>query len=132
MIGNKENFDYFLKKGVPLKEPSAVSNMTLLHGAAYGGNINLIKFLINEGWDEDAIDDFGGTVLHHAVWGNSSDSLRYFIDRGHERNVKDRKGQTPLDFAKEKGYREIIEILENYEPSFYKRLLPSCAVDLID
>jgi len=58
---------------------------TPLHSAAYGGQVELVRLLLNKGADMETLNDYGGTVLATTLWS--------------------------LYNARKPGHREIMEIL---------------------
>lgn len=72
--------------------------MTLLHGAAAAGQINVIEFLINDlHWDHLSVDKYGHTPLHVAIARGRVELSRYFVkDLNCDPNILDYTGSTPL------------------------------------
>jgi ankyrin repeat protein len=86
---------------------------TALHAASYAGHAEAAKLLIEYGIDIDKQGPYNGyTALHDAVWQNNVDVARVLIDAGANLNIKSNSGQTPLEFARSKGYKEIAAMIE--------------------
>src|SRR6202000_1252097 len=59
--GHADVVDYLLGAGVPLN--ASVNGNTPLHAAAFGGQLQLVKQLLDKGAPMEALNHFGGTVL---------------------------------------------------------------------
>ena len=57
-------------------EPSQ-NNWTALHHAAYFGDIEIVKYLINKGLNPSALTDTGKTPLDYAVQNNNTSVIEY-------------------------------------------------------
>lgn len=55
---------------------------------------------------------FGYTPLFYAAKNNHLGVARMLLAAGASPHVKDKSGKTPLDMAREKGYTEMIGLLE--------------------
>lgn len=115
---------------------------TVLSYAAEGGNIDVVKLLIDHGADVNAPGELGITPLHRAknaeiaqllidhganvhgdccdtpllsaVWNDKNDIVKILIDHGADVNAKDIDGHTPLDIAIERGQDEIAALLREH------------------
>ncbi len=98
-------------------------NKLTLHQAVEDGNLNLVKEMIEQGYDVNEPDEYEQTPLHIAAGHPNGRSLnmalivRELIKGGAELNLKDDRGATPLhsavDFANMTGYLDIVkELLE--------------------
>ena len=63
-----------------------------LNTKAEGGNLNMVRFLLDIGCDKDAADDFGATPLHRAAQRGHLDILRFLVESGANRHVIDEDG----------------------------------------
>ena len=56
--------------------------MTALQAAAYGGNIELVKWLVDEeGTDIAVRDQYARTALHYAAMGGSIEVVKWLVDK---------------------------------------------------
>ena len=72
---------------------------TLLHQAAYDGNLEVTTLLINQGADANAKSESGHTPLHLAAGNTNPGVVALLIDHGADVNAKNQFGQTPLHYA---------------------------------
>ena len=75
---------------------------TVLHYAAWGGNLDVVKYLVDKGADINA--KTGAllgmtTVLHAAALGGNPEVVKFLVDKGADINAKDNDGYTVLDYT---------------------------------
>ena len=88
---------------------------TALMNAVYWGNLDIAKLLIEAGSELNHTAKYRLTALFLAVIGNRPQFVQLLVDAGADRNVRGSKGQfnlTPLEYARKRGFVEIIRILE--------------------
>ena len=81
---------------------------TPLHMAAYEGQVDAIKVLLENGANKDAVDEVDKTALHWAATAGKVPALLTLLDAGLEVNARDACGRTPLHCAAEVGTYEVI------------------------
>lgn len=64
--GNMNIVEYLLAKGIDINTRS--HGMTALHSAAFGGNAEIVKLLLDRGADMEALNAYDGTVLSQTIW----------------------------------------------------------------
>ena len=84
---------------------------TKLHMAASIGADGLIRKLLQEPLDVNAIDPFLRSALFHAIEAENLATVRLLIETGADLNMRDRNEVTPLSLALWLGIKEIIDIL---------------------
>lgn len=69
-----------------------------LHDAAYAGDIEEVKRLLDEEYQPNEFDDLGKTPLHYAAEGCQLEVMKLLIDSGASVNAHDERviGNTPL------------------------------------
>ncbi|KAK2743236.1 hypothetical protein FQN57_004925 [Myotisia sp. PD_48] len=72
---------------------------TVLHLAVLGGNIELVRFLIEKNAQKGIHDMYGSTPLHLAVWIGRIDIAVLLMDPQVDVNAADGKGRTALHIA---------------------------------
>ncbi|CAD6236109.1 unnamed protein product [Miscanthus lutarioriparius] len=84
-----------------------------LHAAAARGDCGEVRRL-----GPDALaarDREGRTVLHAAAAAGEAEAVAVLVDMGANTSAVDARGRTPLDVAREKGYQEVVDVLERWE-----------------
>ena len=101
-------------KGFLDKEPNAVREerlgWTLLHAAAYSGNVELVKLLISRGADIDAITNtkYKNTPLQTAMLTGQSAVARVLVEAGADVNHRQWEGFTVLHDAARQGDADLV------------------------
>lgn len=86
-----------------------------LHRAAALGNGNLLKLWLARGTDIEVKDDEGYTAMHYAAGNNQLEMTRLLISYGGDVSAKTDERKTALDFANEKGFDDVVSLLESHE-----------------
>jgi ankyrin repeat protein len=82
---------------------------TALHVAIFSNNLEVIRLLLDNGFDVNAISAYYGfTPLHYCVWVNNSAAARILILYNADRTIRDNNGQTPMEKATKEGKREML------------------------
>jgi ankyrin repeat protein len=91
---------------------------TALHYAAYVGNINSIKKLIELKADYEAVNKRGINAIHMACQGNKPNSLVYLKEKYlMDIEIRDELSSTPLHWACYNGSEECIMFLLTWDVS---------------
>uniref|UniRef100_A0ACD5VSH8 Uncharacterized protein n=1 Tax=Avena sativa TaxID=4498 RepID=A0ACD5VSH8_AVESA len=93
---------------VPDAEPWAP-----LHAAAARGDCGEVRRLGPEALE--ARDKDGRTALHVAAAAGEAEVVAELVEMGADAAAADARGRTPLDVAREKGYKEVVDILQRWE-----------------
>lgn len=120
--------DLLLESGVDINTPYQSGGITVLHMAAFKGNIDMLNFFIEHGANVNGIDAAGipvlqtaviggpetvalllkhgadvtkndSTLLHFAVLMNKEDIVRTFLNHGASVHTVDSFGRTPLFYT---------------------------------
>ncbi|TVQ84582.1 MAG: ankyrin repeat domain-containing protein [Micavibrio sp.] len=70
---------------------------TLLHSAAFTGNFEAVKLLVELGADINALGDMHYTPLHYAALQGHNDIYDYLLSHGASTELVSQFGTTPLD-----------------------------------
>jgi len=90
----------------------SLEGLTLLHAAAAGGHIDVVEYLIAEGFEATAItEDNKTTPLHLAAAAGNEEVAELLIDKGANVHAKDGKGRAPLHLAVQYGDVEVAQTL---------------------
>ena len=104
------------------------SGITVLHAAAFGGNIHIIQRVAEFGADINQKDTNGVTPLHVAAFRDDRLAIEKLALLGAALNKKDRFGRSAYSLALGMGNMEAAEQLEiesNWKPCYgTKKLLP--------
>jgi ankyrin repeat protein len=85
---------------------------TALHVAIFGNNLEVIRLLLDNGFDINAISRYNGyTPLHYCVWINNLAAARLLLSYNADRNIRDNNGQTPQEKATKEAKRDILLLL---------------------
>lgn len=102
--GNLEGLKSALETpGTNLKDPD-VNGATLLHRAAMGNKVEVMKYLIESGIALDLRDNDGNTALHVAVQTESIDALHVLLNSGASDVVLNNKEEAAIHVAVKLGY----------------------------
>uniref|UniRef100_A0A0E0FV94 MSP domain-containing protein n=1 Tax=Oryza nivara TaxID=4536 RepID=A0A0E0FV94_ORYNI len=103
---------------LPLLEPEAAvpdgaEQWAPLHAAAARGDTGEVRRLGPDSMG--ARDREGRTALHVAAAAGEAEAAAALVDMGADAAATDARGRTPLDVAREKGYQEVVDVLERWE-----------------
>ena len=100
--------------------PKAITSRydgTALIAAAHLGHAEIVRMLIAAKAPLDHVNNLNWTALIESIvlgngGKNHTDTLRALVDAGANVNIPDGSGSTPLKLAKNRGYNEMVAILE--------------------
>ena len=106
-----------LQLGASAKQVTSRYDGTALIAAAHLGHDEVVKLLIEAGAPLDHVNNLGWTALIESiVLGQGGprhvETLRAIVRAGANVNLADRNGQTPLQLARSRGFKTMVEILE--------------------
>ena len=82
--------------------------------AAFNGNVEMAKLLIDNGADINVEENRdGNTVLMYAVARGKTELVKYMIAKGVDVNARLKTGGTALTLAVSAGFSDIIRILKD-------------------
>ena len=88
----------------------SMNDTRLLHAAAFSGNTNLVKIVIEAGADINK-DNNGFTPLTIATWNNWTETVLVLVELGANAEIPTASGWTSLMMAAFKGLNHIVKIL---------------------
>ena len=100
---------YVANKGSVLD--ADVQKMTLLHHAAFGGHVAILKLILSQEPSLDAIDTEGWTPLTYAADRGHAECAAMLLDQGANVNARDELKRTPLHMACNGGHIECVKLL---------------------
>ena len=100
------------RNGSSVELPGIYEN-TLLHSAAFYGDLEMVPVLLEYGLDANAQNSYRQTPLHFAIEGHVDDPrvIRLLVERGADPNTRDWEDNTPLHRALELGRIETTRVL---------------------
>jgi uncharacterized protein len=111
-----EMLRYALALGASARQVTSPYDGTALIAAAHLGHAEVVRVLIAAGAPLDHVNNLNWTaVIEAVILGNGGAAhqatLKALLDAGADATIPDRNGLTPLEHAKNRGYREMIEML---------------------
>lgn len=115
-FGRTATVRYLLERGAPVDRPSRNGmKVTPLHSAAAGHHAGIGALLLAAGADPNARQHGGFAPLHAAAQNGDLPLIQALLDHGADRDARDDDGRTAAVVAEEKGYTEIVALLERRE-----------------
>ncbi|KAI3916712.1 hypothetical protein MKW98_021751 [Papaver atlanticum] len=83
-----------------------------IHHDAFGGRVNVLKYLIEDMKDEiDVKDGSGKTPLFHAAIERRLDAVEYLLEMGANPEIPDDSNRSPLHYVAGRGHKDVISLL---------------------
>lgn len=82
-----------------------------IHVAAYMGNLEDIKVMLEDSIDINLVGDIGNTPLHYSALKGHKEVVKYLLSKGADPRIKNDYGDTPLDSIQDPD-SEIADLLE--------------------
>jgi uncharacterized protein len=120
LYAGAEGYIDILKLTIKASADPSITNRyggTALIPASEHGYVDIIKVLLtNTDTDVNHVNNLGWTALLEAIILNNGDekqqqTVQLLIDYGADVNIPDKNNVTPLHHAREKGFKEIEQIL---------------------
>ncbi|MBN2181376.1 MAG: ankyrin repeat domain-containing protein [Sedimentisphaerales bacterium] len=89
------------------------TNDTPLHAACYWNHIDIVRLLIKNGADVNAVDAWGITPLLYAVVCRYDDIVQMLLDHGANPQVKAHNGMTAVEIARRVKDKKLAKLLNN-------------------
>lgn len=88
---------------------------TVLHAAIWQSDLNVVKVLVEHGFDINAIGlQTGYTPLHDAVKSENKDAFAYLLEKGADPFIKDNQNMDVMELAVEEDQVKYMAVLEPY------------------
>jgi len=86
-------------------------NYTLMHCAAYNGQIDIMEYLLSQGLEINIKDCYGNTPIYYATENSQLKAIKYLYEHGVDVRDQDERGNTLMHAAARKGKVHIIQWL---------------------
>jgi ankyrin repeat protein len=96
---DREVLQWLLNHGADTSVPETSYEMTPLHSAAWYGEVEAARILLEHNADIEIPDIHGWTSLHEASEGGQPNVVRLLLSHGANINARDKGGSTPLHLA---------------------------------
>ena len=110
-IKNAKALKWALNKGLHPDIKDKYAGTTPLHMAAYIGNTDCARILVEHGGCINVTDNDKLTPLHCAAGKGQYDMVQFLLEHGADINAANKAGKTPLNYAV--GNREIEQLLSD-------------------
>lgn len=111
--GHVELAKFFFSHGASFtdrdRDPKRQGNA--VHYASWGGNKDMVLWLLSQGASLDEVDVVGNTALLYAVYGGHRDIVEEFVRRGRSLHERNSKNHTALLQAACGGHKHLVEWL---------------------
>lgn len=91
------------------------SRETPLHLATWAGHKDVVQELLVRGADVLACNVNGNTPLHYAAIAGNSEMVTILARSTYDREPRNSNGRTPVDLAKERGYNDIAQCIDQID-----------------
>ena len=117
VAGDEETLQVLLSLKASARLTTSVYDGTALIAAAHLGHAGVVRQLIAAGAPLDHVNNLHWTALIESiVLGDGGprhqDTLRALLAAGASTQLTDRQGTTPMQMARSRGYREMVQMLE--------------------
>lgn len=92
---------------------SKINWMRVLQHSATNDRVEIVKFLLDEGYCDVNDTSVGITALMFAARDSTPEMVQLLLDYGADKNIKSTDGKTAYDYAVQFNNKDIIALLEN-------------------
>ena len=78
---------------------SVYERMTVFHHASSKENLKMIQFLLEQGYDMNAVDNEENTAFHFACFSGNLNVVQFLLQQGFNMNVADNHGRNVFHYA---------------------------------
>jgi len=109
--GHKKIVEFLLQEGAKVNKTDSFSRNALIY-AASGSNSETVQVLIEAGAQLDHTDQAEGfTAIMFAASEGQTEVVKILLEAGADPSIKDKDGDAALDFARNNGHQQIVDIL---------------------
>jgi len=113
-FGHLHAVEYLLDHGarIDMLATNPAFPFAALHSALSAGNKSIVDLLLARGANFNVREGGGMTVLHEAAGQGNVEYVRLLLAKGANPAAKTEEGKLPEDFARERKFASVVEILE--------------------
>lgn len=108
---NKAATKMLLDHNVDIDAQDGTGNTALI-GVSFKGNVELAELLLTHGANVNAKNNLGTTPLIFASMYNQEAVIKLLLKNGADKLEQDQEGKTAFDHAKEKGFDNLMGLLQ--------------------
>jgi hypothetical protein len=115
LAGDRDGAEALLAQGADVNARDTLQGRTPLLWAAAGGRSDLVKLFLDRGGDANARESFKGTTaLICAAASERGDVglVNLLLEKGADPRAKDDHGDSAVDWARRRGGRKVMQVLE--------------------
>jgi len=111
MLGNMDWVSERLEANPELAQSAGAHGISVLFHAVVGGNLEMVKLLLDHGADETSITGPSATALNAAAWRGDEAMVAWLLERGANPDAPDFEGKTALQRTEENGHQRIAAMI---------------------
>ncbi|EAY05670.1 hypothetical protein TVAG_216460 [Trichomonas vaginalis G3] len=108
-----ETVKFLIESGLDKNSRSEKFGLYPITNACWGGNVDIIKYLLSIGCDVNSVDNDKKSCLLTAAANGNLDAVKLLISLGADKNMKDKYGSNAIVLASINGHTEIIKYLHS-------------------
>ena len=112
--GTLEDIKLLVEQDASVLDQVDSSGWTALFWAAYGGQLEVAQYLVEQGATLDKATNFGITPLSGAAGNGHLEVCRYLLEQGADKEKANDLGLTPLHRAAYMGRLDVVKLLLSY------------------
>lgn len=110
-FGDAAKVSELLSGGADPNARTKQGGLTVLMGAAYKGNADIVNLLLHKGAKVNETTDMGITALMLAAYNNHAKVVELLLGKGSDANIHEKGGGTAFQMAVAQGHVDVAEML---------------------
>ncbi|CAM9172377.1 unnamed protein product [Ectocarpus sp. 4 AP-2014] len=108
--GKLQKVQDFIAKGGDVNKPDR-EHCSPLMWACWGGHVEIVKRLLDEGAKPDTFSHQHASAMHWATWGGHTEIVKLLLEHKVSLDESDEQDGTPLHYAAKKGFVGLAKVL---------------------